>query len=208
MAEKVRKDPEIPLGIEGECVAVGDHVAYFWETEEEFARAVRFLEIGFVHGNHCVVFGHHEANEKVLGILRKRGFDTESLREEGRLSVIGGDPDEDEMLGNIGRRFEEALEAGASMIRLLGNIGWGRSGWPDDRGCLVFEAKVTGAAKSFPSVVMCMYDVAGLSGDVVLHGAFETHPKTFHGNLVRENPCHTPIDEFLERMAMVEAEKG
>ncbi len=43
----------------------------------------------------------------------------------------------------------------------------------------------------------------GLSGEVVLHGAFETHPLTFHGNLLRENPCFTPMDEFLERLQVV-----
>ena len=33
----------VDLGISDEHVAVSDHVAYFWETEEQFADAVRFL---------------------------------------------------------------------------------------------------------------------------------------------------------------------
>ncbi len=203
MTEAERRVAEVPLGLGEEYVAVGDHVAYLWETEEEFERAVAFLETGLRMGDHCVVFGHEDANRRVLEILEARGSDPDALRDGGRLSVLAGRPDPDAMLEEIGRTFAEALDGGASMVRLLGNIGWTREGWPDEHGCLVFEAKVTGAAADLPVVVMCMYDVGGLSGPVVLHGAFETHPLTFHGNLVRENPCFTPIEEFLPRLEQV-----
>jgi hypothetical protein len=59
---------------------------------------------------------------------------------------------------------------------------------------------VTGAAKQFPCVVMCMYDVASLSGNIMVHGAYETHPLTFCGNVLRENPFYVGVDEFLERI--------
>jgi hypothetical protein len=39
-------DKRIPLGLRDEYVAVGAHIAYFWETPGEFRDAVRFLEVG------------------------------------------------------------------------------------------------------------------------------------------------------------------
>ncbi len=198
-----KRTRDVPLGIQEEMAAEGDHIAFLWETEEEFTEAVGFLEMGLDEGDNCVVFGHDQANRRVLQILREKGRDTDALQEEGRLSVVAGAPEPDALLKKIGGVFQDAVDGGAPLVRLLGNIGWSREGWPDEHGCLVFEAEVTGAARSFPSVVVCMYDVKGLSGEVVLHGAFETHPLTFHGNLLRENPCFTPMDEFLERLQVV-----
>src|SRR5262245_32912883 len=37
---------EIPVGITEEHVALGSHLLYFWESEEDFARGVRFLHPG------------------------------------------------------------------------------------------------------------------------------------------------------------------
>ncbi len=189
----------ISLGIRGEDVEVGSHLAYFWETHEEFAEAVEFLAAGLRAGDHVVVFGHEEANEKVCGILSSKGWDCERLAAKGRLSIVGGRLFGDEMLSEIAATFEAALARGASIVRLLGNIGWGKEGWPDERDIFAFEARVTEAAGQAPCVVLCLYDVNQLSGRIVLHGAFECHPLTICGNILRENPHYVGVDDFLER---------
>lgn len=190
----------IELGLRGERVNLGDHIAYFWETASEFEEAVDFLVAGQKRGEHLVLFGHDEANERILEILKRRGIDHAALEKNGMLSVLGGGSTGDGMLGSIGATFQKAVAAGAGCIRLLGNIGWGRDNWPDDLDILAFEAKVTGAAKQFPSIVMCMYDVGSLSGHVMVHGAYETHPLTFNGNLLRENPFYVGVDTYLARL--------
>lgn len=201
-----RRTGTIPLGLRDESVNLGDHIAYFWESERQFEEAVGFLLLGIRNGDHVVVFGHDDANRKVVDVLRKRGIDTDHLQTSERLTVITGGPSGDRMLGNIGETFGRAVEAGCGCIRLLGNIGWSKPGWPDDLDILEFEAKVTGAAKQFPCVVMCMYDVASVSGTVMVHGAYETHPLTFCGNVLRENPFYVGVDEFLGRLREAEAE--
>ena len=103
------------------------------------------------------------------------------------------------MLANIGEVFTNAVTGGATLIRLLGNIGWGHAGWPDEHDILEFEARVTGAAKQFPCVVVCMYDVHALPGRIMVHGAFETHPLTFCGNVMRQNTHYVEVDEFLAK---------
>ena len=194
---------EIDLGLRGEQVALGDHIAYFWESERQFEEAVGFLLVGIRNGDHVVVFGHDEANKKVVEVLRKRGIDTDHLQTSERMMVITGGPSGDKMLATIGDTFARAVEQGCGSIRLLGNIGWSQPGWPDDLDILAFESKVTGAAKQFPCVVMCMYDVASLSGSIMVHGAYETHPLTFCGNVLRENPFYVGVDEYLESLKTV-----
>jgi hypothetical protein len=193
----------IDLGLRDEKVKLGDHIAYFWENDRQFEEAVGFLLVGIRKGDHAVVFGHDEANKKVVDLLRKRGLDTDHLQTAERLTVVTGGPSGDKMLGHIGETFEAAVERGSGCIRLLGNIGWSKPGWPDDLDILAFEAKVTGAAKQFPCVVMCMYDVASLSGSIMVHGAYETHPLTFCGNVLRENPHYVGVDEYLESLKTI-----
>ena len=195
----------IPLGIRDEFVAVSDHIAYFWETDAEFAEAVAFLEYG-LHGNDsCVVFGHEKANSKVLAILESHGCDTKDLGNKGRLVVLSGKPSGHDMLSEIGGAFQKAVDRGAGLVRLIGNIAWGHEGWPTELDILEFEARVTSACKNFPCVVVCMYDVRQLSGRIMVHGAYETHPLTVCGNVLRENPHSVPIDDFLARLDRLRA---
>ena len=188
----------VPLGIDDELFAsCGDHIAYFWESEADFARGVRFIRRGLEDGDHCVVFGHEEANAKVLEVLRANAVEVDELSRQGRLATVGGLKSGDATLDNIAATFERLVGAGATRLRLLGNIGWGRSGWPSETDILAFESRVTGAIAKLPCVVVCMYDVRSLPGRIILHGAFETHPLTFCRNVLRENPSFVPIDEFL-----------
>lgn len=196
----VRGEKALALGIKDLRCAVGDHIAYFWETEKQFLAATGFLELGLRGGEHAVVFGHDDANAAVLRALEDRGQPVEDLRRAGRLSVLGGESDGDMLLSRIGATFQKAVEDGAGLIRLLGNIGWGRPDWPDEREILRFESKVTGAAATFPCVVVCMYDVNSVTGSALLHGAMGTHPLTIYHNMVRENPMCMDVDDFIRRL--------
>lgn len=123
---------EIELGINEERVAPSDHIAYFWETEEQFNEAIGFLEIGLRGKDCCVIFGHRDANNKVLSALESRGFTPKQLEGQGRIRVLGGRPAGKDMLSEIGDSFQQAIAAGAPLIRLLGNIGWGHPEWPGE----------------------------------------------------------------------------
>ena len=180
-------DKRIPLGLRDEYVGVGDHIAYFWETPKEFREAVRFLEVGLEREEFCVIVGHTEGSRCVSELLAERGYDCARLEAEGRLAIIPGQTTGAHMLSMIGHVFTAALERGTTMIRLLANIGWGRDGWPVEKDLLEFEARVTGTAKQFPCVVVCMYEVGALPEGVILQGAFETHSLTCFRNIVRTN---------------------
>lgn len=196
----------VQLGLFDERVSVGAHIAYFWETSQEFREGVRFLELGLAHGDYCVVFGHEEGNRRVCEILTAQGHDCVRLEGEGKLAILGGHQDTSRMLSNISGVFASAVDNGAQLIRLLGNIGWGHEGWPDETDILEFEAKVTAAARQFPCVVVCMYDVKSLPGRVVVHGALETHPLTFCGNVMRQNTHYVEVDEFLAKLRHTDAD--
>lgn len=196
----IARSRQVDLGIRELRAPVGSHIAYFWESPEQFRTAVQFLEQGIRRGDHLVVFGHREANDRVLEVLASMGQDPAALKEEGGLSVLGPGRSGEHTLEQLTETFQAALHAGASVIRLLGNIGWGRPDWPDERDMLRFDAKVTEAAANFPCVVVCMYDVESLTGSVVFKGALCTHPLTIYDNLIRENPMCMEVEEFVARI--------
>jgi hypothetical protein len=188
----------VPLGVGDAMARTGDHVGYFWESERDFEAAVGFLEAGLQGRDAGFIFGHEQANQRVLAILSRHGFDVARLVQEQRLFVLEGKPTGQAMLEDIAAAFQLALAAGAPLLRLLGNIGWGRPNWPADDAILAFESRVTVAAKSLPAVIVCMYDVAALPGRILLKGGFETHPLTYHDQQLEQNPHHVPTDRYLE----------
>src|SRR5260370_36272524 len=102
------------------------------------------------------------------------------------------------MLKTIGTDLERAIARGAPLVRLLGNIGWGKANWPVDEDLLAFESKITAAAAQFPRVILCIYDVTRAPRTIIRHGALETHPLTVGDRAVRENPHYIPTDRFLK----------
>src|SRR3974377_633205 len=64
---------EISLGITNDIVALGSHLIYFWQSDDEFAQGVRFLASGLMGEDHCVVFGHDEATQRVFRLVQARG---------------------------------------------------------------------------------------------------------------------------------------
>lgn len=195
-------EPRVPFGIlPSESVCPGDHIAYFWETEKEFEQGVNFLTVAATSQDHCVIFGHDEANQRVCDILQRHGVFVPDLQREGRLTIVGAGSTGEKILTTLATIFQQAVKRGAPLIRLLGNIGWGEPDWPGEDDILLFEAKVTEAAKLFPAVVVCMYDVRRLSGRVIVHGGLGTHPISVCGNVMRVNTYHQKnFDEFAARV--------
>ena len=194
--------PAIPLGITNDEVDLGSHLIYFWQSEDEFAHGVGFLEPGLLGEDHCVVFGHDEATERVFRLLQAKGFDTESLMQQHRITLLRREAPAGTTLSDIEDVFKAAVRAGAPAIRYLGNLGFGEAPLPGNgiEDVLELEARVTSLTKRFPAVVVCMYDVNTLPGQLILRGGFQTHPVAVCGNHVIHNPYYIPEDDFMREI--------
>ena len=85
------RDPagRIALGITDDQVALGSHLIHFWQNEEEFEHGVRFLELGINNeSEHCVLFGHDEANQRVLEVLRKKYPELDRVIQEAPVPTL------------------------------------------------------------------------------------------------------------------------
>src|ERR1700741_5356858 len=189
---------EITLGITKDQVALGSPLIHFWQNEEEFQRGVRFLELGIENeSQYCVLFGHDEASQDVLEILRKKYPDLDRLIQGGRLVILRREGSASETLANIEAAFAAAVRKGTTAIRYLGNLGMGRASLPGRGADEVIELEngATLLGRRFPCVIVCMYDVNTVSGRLLLNAGFGTHDLAVWGRTLKENAFFAPHGE-------------
>ena len=201
-----RERKTIRLGIAGRRVALHSHLACLWETEDDFDEATGFVEAGLRGADHCVLLGDQRDIARFLSSLEGRGLDLEGLRAEGRLSIVERGATADEMLADIIARFEAASAEGAPVIRLLGNVGWGRVTGPPDAELASLEARLTPLARKYACVVLCLHEVRSLTGLTARYGLLRTHPEMLEEAGVLGNPFFVPFERFRDRLEAVKAQ--
>ena len=192
MSEPTR---QIPLGITEDQVSLGSHLVHFWQNEEEFERGIRFLELGIADEEQfCVLFGHDEANEHVLTILRRNFRNLDRVIQEERLVILRRDSSALVTLRGIEAAFDSAVRKGATTIRYLGNLGVGQAPLPGKGADEVIELEngATQLSLRYPCVIVCMYDINTVSGRLILHAGFGTHPLAVCQHTAQENPYYIP----------------
>jgi hypothetical protein len=191
---------KIALGITDDEVPLGSHLIHFWHTDDEFKRGVRFLELGIAdESQYCVLFGHDEANQRVLEILRASGCDLARILRDGRLVILRRESSASGTLSKIDAAFSDAVDKGATAIRYLGNLGMGQAPLPG-RGAdevVELESGATVLANRYPSVIVCMYDINTVSGRLVLDGGFGTHPLAVCRGALRHNPYYATDNKSI-----------
>jgi len=189
---------EITLGITKDQVALGSHLIHFWQNEEEFERGVRFLQLGIENeSQYCVLFGHDEANQRVLEILHKKYPELDRMIAEGRFVILRREVSASETLANIEAAFAAAVSKGATAIRYLGNLGMGQAPLPGKGAEEVVELEngATLLGHRYPCVIVCMYDVNTVSGRLLLNAGFGTHPLAVCGHALKQNAYFAPHEE-------------
>ena len=184
--------PSVPLGLRGESVTAGDHLALLYDTDEEFAHALGFIETGLRTTDHGILFGIPSDTERMLRVLGGRGWDVGRLMDEGRLSVLRPEATADATVAAVSRHFDDVLNSGGTFIRFLGNAAVGGPGWPAEDEFYKLEAAVSAGTLELPCVAICMFDLRTQSAQTIVKAAFEGHPMTIHRNCIRENPLYVP----------------
>jgi PAS domain S-box-containing protein len=198
-----KRTPTIDLGIGALRVPIHSHIAQLWKTQRDFEEAVGFVEAGLRGSDYCVVVGDESETGSVLSILEKNGFDVETLAAEKRLILVRPAPSAREMLADISAAFEEAISAGASLVRLFGNVGWNRETWPADAELIAVEAHLNEIAEEFDSVLLCLHKLPATTGLILRHGVLGTHPTVLDAGELLANPLFIAPQTIPERLAAV-----
>ena len=186
------RHPGIPLGLGDAFAAPGDHLAYFWETEEEFLGTAGFVAAGADQGETAVILCHDEAHDRIAAAMRRRGLETEALQREQRLHFVPGARSADGLLEEVGALTRSAVDRGAPLVRILGLLGWGQRGSPEDQELIRLEARVTEAVEKLPVVVACTFEVPRVPGPILMRAGLECHPLVHRRDTLRHNPLYLP----------------
>ena len=203
MTTDTPKPRRAPLGFAKLTVDVPSHICLFYEDDEELRQRLAFLAQTLDDPQQvAVLFGKQDRLEQVLAYIGEDfGRDVATDLAAGRIVLVNGTRDPDALLAGIATALDATIARGATLIRFLGFIGWGDMDWPAAEDLMVFEAKVTEAAKRYPAIIMCTYNVKQLPGSVLIFAGIETHPLTILGTTLCENPHYVPFADYIERRA-------
>ena len=182
----------IELGIAEETVVAGDHIAYFYESDAEFERALGFIELGLKNEDHCIIFGIAEDTDRALDVLKRRGWNIDDLMRASRISILRPEASAEGTIEKVSAHFQQVYDSGAPFIRFLGNAAVGREGWLPEDEFYHLEATVSAATLTMQCVAICMFDLRVHAAQTIMKAAFEGHPITLHRNCIRENPYYMP----------------
>ncbi len=194
---------EIGVGWGSETLPIGSHVCCYYSGEDSLRDTLAFLRVGLDRpGEFCVLFADTSRHAGLLAWLAD-GYagDAAERVAEGKLALIGGAPELEQLVGRIAARLDEAVAAGHTVIRFLGFIGWGMPGWPSDRDLLEFEARVNDVVTAYPAVIICTYAIPALAGPTLIYGGLQTHPLVAidQGRFV-PNPLAMPPGDFIDAL--------
>ncbi|MBV8199080.1 MAG: MEDS domain-containing protein [Acidobacteria bacterium] len=193
------------LGIADWRVPLHSHIACLCETGEQLAEALGFVTVGLRGSDGCVLLGAAADLRLMLGVLERQGIDLAGLQGAGRLQLLKRRASAQAMLDDAAAAMAAALQAGASVVRCSGIVGWERHLEAPDAELFTFEAALTEFAQRWPCVILCLHLVEAMGGPTLHHGALATHPAVYVAGGVRANPHFVPLNRTPERLAGIGA---
>jgi hypothetical protein len=194
----------IEFGIPGLALEEGDHVCAFYRgpTERDDLLVPYLLE-GLAAGEKCTCVMDSCGPEAMLPLLAPRCDLGDSL-ENGRLDLLssrdsyllGGGFVLGSMIAFWRTRVGAALTNGFAFARSAGEMTWALRAVPGVDNLVSYESELNRFLPEYPQVILCLYDLAAFSGDLVID-IVKTHPKLLVGGAIVENPYYLDPDEFL-----------
>ena len=203
MRAPAREVPTIDLGIAGRRVPVHSHIAYLWSTERDFER----LSPSWRSGSGARITASSSATKKKLRPSWPCSRESASTVRPSPLRSVSLSSGRCLRWGRCcpgsSAAFEEALSAGAPLVRLFGNVGWDRETWPPDAELAAFEAHLNEIADKFDSVLLCLHQLPATTGLILRYGVLGTHPTVMEEGEVLPNPLFIPLAKAPDRLLAV-----
>jgi signal transduction histidine kinase len=188
-------------------VGLGDHLCLIYERfEDQVAALVPFTRVGLERGERCVYLGDEHTAEEVAGVLRVSGVDVEAEGQRGALVFLSsreaylrtGQFVPEEMLAFLREQEKQALEAGFTGLRLMGEMTWALGSKPDCEQLVRYEALLTGFFPNSKVVAVFQYH-RGRFPPEVIRDVMRTHPLVIYGNEVHGNLFYERPELMLGR---------
>jgi hypothetical protein len=194
-----------PIRLCGTLLHEHRHVcAFFNSREDEYRITLPFIHEGLARGEKAYhLTGAHRRDDH-LARLNAAGIDTAAFERSGQFELHGWDEtyfggqgyfDPDRWLAVL----EQALASGPCLTRFVAHMEWALEDRPGVDRLVEYEARANYMWPKYKNPVICCYDLARFSGDVVID-IMRTHPLVIIGGTLQQNPFFVPPDELLKEL--------
>ncbi|HET8668238.1 MAG TPA: MEDS domain-containing protein [Terriglobales bacterium] len=195
----------VRFGSEDAQVPVGSHICLLYRTEEERDRiAVPFVREGVRDGASCRYVVDDQTAEHLRRGLAAAGVNVENVEASGHLQILTAAEtylkkapfDYREMLAFWDVVVDHVRDAKLPYSRCAGETAFLQQKGPGLERFMEYEAHLNNYIPNVPLVVLCLYNLTKLSGDLVA-GVLQTHPYAVMGGVLIRNPYYIPPEQFL-----------
>ena len=203
-------DSHRPIRLAGSVLGPQRHVcAFFHNPDEQYRILLPFIKEGIEHGDRAFHVVDSKLRGEHLRRLESAGLAVAATTQHRRQLEVatveetflpGGRFNSDAALALIQETLHTGFTLGFPLTRMVAHIaerilddGSNTDEW------LKCEARLNAILLRYNDAVICVYDLAKLSGEVVVD-VLRTHPMVVIGGLLQENPFFVPPDEFLRQL--------
>src|SRR5437870_11940073 len=164
---------------------VHSHLATFYDSDAGRLRlTVPFLRDGLLAGEPCFLVASGEVQAVYLRALdQETGGSVQRAIQQGLISILPGvGPRVEDALAVWEEGFWRAVNGGARLLRVVGEMESERQVFESDAEMIAYEFAVNALTERFPCVVLCQYDVRQFDGTTIL-GALKAHPDLLENRL-------------------------
>lgn len=203
-----------PVRLAGATLGQHRHVcAFFHGADEAYRVLLPFIKEGFERGEKAFHVVNPELCDDHQRRLESAGIAVAEAQKSGQFELRNwvdayfseGRFDQNRMLSMFPASLEGARRRGFPQTRLVCNMEWATEDRPGVNDLLEYEARYN-LLPPYRDPVICVYDLARFSGEVVID-VMRTHPMTIIGGILQENPFFVPPDEFLRELRDREARR-
>lgn len=196
---------EVRFGVEETQIPVGSHICLLYRTDEERDRvAVPFVREGVRDGALCRYVVDDQTAEHLKQGLSAAGVKVASVEASGQLKILTA---ADTYLRNAPFNYHEMFTFWDMVVEEIraGNLAYSRCagetaflqhGAPGLEHFMEYEAQLNNYVPKVPLIVLCLYNLTKLTGDLVA-GVLQTHPYAVMGGVLIRNPYYIPPEQFL-----------
>lgn len=165
----------VEVAVGGAPIPLHAHYPTFYATDQGRMRlALPFLRDGLRLGQPCSLV----ASGEVAEAYRKELSALEGV-DAGALAMVDGPGQTVEAcLAFWETSMWKALDGGASVIRVVGEMACERQLFASEAEMMRYELAYNSIARRFPVITLCQYDVREFRGEIVFE-AFKAHPDVY-----------------------------
>jgi hypothetical protein len=189
---------------------MGEHrhvCGFFNSNEEEFDTLLPFIKEGMAHGDKAFHIVNPDGRDDYLNRMRDAGLKVDETMSAGQLEVCvweeaylrPGHFDQAAMLELILNMLRVGKSQGYPLTRLVAHMEWCLRDCPGVEDIVEYESRLNFVLPQYDDVVICTYDVAKHSAEVIM-GVLRTHPVVIIGGILQINPFYVAPDEFLAEL--------